>query len=307
MRSDSVVFVKPNFTWPRFRPGVVTSPQFLSALLPILKERANRVLLGESDLPIFNTSRAFKELGIERICKSAGVETVELSRIPSSRVEVSVGGKKIRLSLPTLLLNEMDVLVNVPVPKCHVITRMSGAMKNLYGLIPDPYRGNRHRHEINRAIVAVNKVVKSDLVVVDGLFSLDGRGPILGSPVRTNMIMAANNAPVADSLISRFFGMEPESIEHLRLAAREGLGPLDLAEVGLRGTLEPSIRLRPRKAPIDYLASLTFKSKIINKMIMDSPLSPLLYKVMTPFRSKQEVQRYEEDMGGLPRSQFRSD
>lgn len=67
MRSDSVVFVKPNFTWPRFRPGVVTSPQFLNALLPLLKERAGKVLLGESDLPIFNTSRAFKELGIERI------------------------------------------------------------------------------------------------------------------------------------------------------------------------------------------------------------------------------------------------
>lgn len=79
-------------------------------------------------------------------------------------------------------MNGIDVLVNVPVPKCHVITRMSAAMRNLYCLIPDPYRGNRHRHEVNRTIVAVNKVVKSDLVVVDGVFSLDGRGPIRGSP-----------------------------------------------------------------------------------------------------------------------------
>lgn len=102
------------------------------------------------------------------------------------------------------------------------------------------------------------------------------------------MIMTANNATVADSLIARFFSMEPESIEHLRLAAKEGVGPLDLDDVGLRGTIEPRIRLRPRKAPMDYV-SLTFGSRIINKMIMVSSLSPLMYRALGPFRSTREV------------------
>src|SRR5713101_6868522 len=80
VRRDSTVFVKPNFTWPTFRPGVVTSPEFLRTLLSILKNRAQRVIVGESDLPIFETSRAFRQLGIDKICHDLGVETIELSR-----------------------------------------------------------------------------------------------------------------------------------------------------------------------------------------------------------------------------------
>src|SRR6266511_3772701 len=97
VRKDSLVFVKPNFTWPTFRPGIVTSPVFLEKLLPILKERADRVIIGESDLSVFRTSRAFRELGVDKICRANGVEMMELTRSPAVRLETKVGRRKIRL------------------------------------------------------------------------------------------------------------------------------------------------------------------------------------------------------------------
>ncbi len=219
---------------------------------------------------------------------------VELSRIPSLNLDVDVGGKRVRLLLPRLISEDIDVLVNAPVPKCHVITRINGALKNLYGLIPDPFRGNRYRHDFNRTVV-----------VDDGVFSLDGRGPILGNHVRTNVVVGANNSVVADSLISRFFDMAPMRVGHLRLATREGIGTTDLNGVRLRGNLEPRMRLRPRRAPMEYFASFTFKSRLINKIVMSSPVNPLLYRALRPLRSKQEVVRCNEDMGQLSRSQFK--
>jgi uncharacterized protein (DUF362 family) len=306
VRSDSVVFVKPNFTWPIFRPGVVTSPAFLNVLLPLLRDRAKRVLLGESDLPVFRTSQAFRGLGIDKICRTSGVEMVELSRMPSCFAETLVGGKKIRVQLPRLVMKEVDVVVNAAVPKCHVVTGMSGAMKNFYGLIPNPFRGNNHRHEINRAIVAVNKLVPSHLVLMDGLFSLAGRGPILGDPVATNVVIGADNALAADSIVCRFFAMNPMKIGHLRLAAREGLGPSDFSSIVMPSPLNTQVRLRARRALMDYFAVLTFKSKVVNKAVMTSPLTPLLYKVVRPLRSAKEESRYRADIGDLPKSQYRS-
>ena len=306
VRSDSTVFVKPNFTWPTFRPGVVTSPDFLAVLVPLLKDRARRVLVGESDLPIFQTARAFQGLGIDRICRRSGAEMVELSRVPASTVETTVGGRKIRILLPRLLLNDVDVVVNAAVPKCHVVTGMSGAMKNLYGLIPDPFRGNRYRHEINRAIVGVNKIIHSDLVMMDGLYSLGGRGPILGEPIATKVIIGADNPLAADSIVCRFFDMDPSKIGHLRLAENEKLGNTDEGSIQMQHPSSLKIKLRPRRAFMDYLAVLTFKSRIINKTVMSSPLTPILYKVVRPLRSAQEEERYRQDIGDLPQSQYKS-
>ena len=306
IRSDSTVFVKPNFTWPTFRPGVVTSPEFLAALLPLLKDRASRVLVGESDLPIFRTSRAFRGLGIDEICRTSGVEMVELSRGPRLTVQTTVGGRKIRILLPSLLLDDVDVVVNSAVPKCHVVTGMSGAMKNLYGLIPDPFRGNRYRHEINRAIVGVNKIIPSDLVMMDGLYSLSGRGPILGDPVATKVIIAADNALAADSIVCRFFDIDPSKIGHLKLAESEKLGATDEGSIQMQRASNVKIKLRPRRAFMDYFAVLTFKSRIINKTVMSSPLTPILYKVVRPLRTAQEEERYRQDIGDLPQSQYKS-
>ncbi len=304
VKRDSTVFVKPNFTWPKFRPGVVTSPEFLSNLLPLLKDRAARVIVGESDLPIFRTSRAFQGMGIDKICEKAGAEMVELSQGASTIVETEVQRRKVRIRLPKLIINDVDVLVNAPVPKCHVVTGMSGAMKNLYGLIPDPFRGNKHRHEINRAIVAVNKVVPSDLIVMDGLYSLAGRGPIMGKPVSTNVVIGTDNAVAADAIVCRFFQMDPNRIGHLRLAVMERLGSTEEDMTEMANPISASIRLRPKRSVMDYFAILTFKSRIVNKAIMSSPITPLLYKALKPFRSGHEEEMYNEDIGGLPQSQF---
>jgi len=206
--------------------------------------------------------------------------------------------------LTKLITDDVDVVVNAAVPKCHVVTGMSGALKNFYGLIPDPFRGNKHRHEINRAIVAVNKVIPSDLVIIDGSYSLAGRGPIMGQPVPTNTIIAANNAVAADGIICRFFQMDPMKITHLKLATREKLGSTDPGAAEMPGPISTTIRLRPKRSTMDYFAVLTFKSRILNRAIMSSPITPLLYKALKPFRSSREGEIYRKDIGSLPQSQF---
>ena len=129
----------------------------------------------------------------------------------------------------------------------------------------------------------------------------------MGTPVNTNVVIASDNGVVADSMICRFFGMDPLGIGHLKLAERENLGTTNESSVETNGPTGMGIRLRPRRAFMDHFALLTFKSRMINKTVMDSPISPLLYRLLRPFRTNKERSFYESDLGELPKSQFRRD
>ena len=76
VKSDTTVFVKPNFTYPVYDRGVTTSPVLLKKLLEILTKRGSRVILGESDggYHAFKAEEGFEGHGAYDICKELGVE-----------------------------------------------------------------------------------------------------------------------------------------------------------------------------------------------------------------------------------------
>ncbi len=82
VKKDSIVFVKPNFTYPFYKEGVTTSPKLLRILLEILKDRADRVILGESDggNHSFSADTSFKGHGMDEICKEIGCGTWSIYR-----------------------------------------------------------------------------------------------------------------------------------------------------------------------------------------------------------------------------------
>ena len=82
VKSDSTVFIKPNFTYPYYKEGVTTSPELIKSFLEILKDRADTVILGESDggNHSFTADDAFEGHNMPEICKETGVELVNLSK-----------------------------------------------------------------------------------------------------------------------------------------------------------------------------------------------------------------------------------
>ncbi|NQE44608.1 hypothetical protein C5S31_01125, partial [ANME-1 cluster archaeon GoMg2] len=62
VKTDSTVFIKPNFTFPYYKEGITTSPELLRNLLEIIKDRADNVIIGESDggNHSFSADEAFK-------------------------------------------------------------------------------------------------------------------------------------------------------------------------------------------------------------------------------------------------------
>src|SRR2546425_598605 len=70
MRPGATVFLKPNFTYPEYRPGVVTSFECVKAVTECLLARHYRVIIGEADSGGYNPfpmDAVFESMGLNKL------------------------------------------------------------------------------------------------------------------------------------------------------------------------------------------------------------------------------------------------
>ncbi len=100
---------------------------------------------------------------------------------------------------------------------------------------------------IHKNLVAMIKVVWPDLVVLDGLYGMDGRGPGSGDLVRMNLAIASTDPVKADAMGARVMGIDPMDVGYLFYLHEEGLG--DLSQEGLVGDRLEEVAMRFKGHP----------------------------------------------------------
>lgn len=288
---DSVVFVKPNFTYPFYKPGITTTPALLEILLEQLIDQADKVIVGESNggNHSFSADDAFKGHDMYEICKRTGVELVNLSKLPATYIEDTIQGKKVKVQVPEILVNDIDCFVSVPVLKVHAMTTITLSMKNLWGCYPDTMRCLHHKHLAHK-LTLLTKLLNPQLVVMDGIHALNGHGPMHGEAVKSDLLITANNPVVADSLGTALMGFSVSDIEHIMVAEKEGLGIANLKNVKInQDWREFQMNFHLNRTLIDSLSTILFNSECMAKLVMDSPVKPLIYGMATKLRNKDEV------------------
>jgi len=287
---NSRVFVKPNFTFPYYVEGVTTSPQLIKYLLEILKSKADTVILGESNggNHSFTAEQAFEGHNMYQICQETGVELVNLSKLPSGFVEDKIQGKRVKVQLPKLLLEEIDCFISVPVLKVHVMTTISLSLKNSWGCNPDTMRALHHQ-SLPYKLALMAKFLEPKIVVVDGTYALNKHGPMYGEPVKTNLVLVADNPVVADALGARIMGFSPQGIKSITVAEKTGLGSTRLEDVEIsRDWRIYKRQFKIEKTVIDRLSMLLFYNDAFARLVMNSSLTPVIYQVAGIFRTKAE-------------------
>jgi uncharacterized protein (DUF362 family) len=104
-------------------------------------------------------------------------------------------------------------------------------MKNLFGLLPDKFKGKYHARGISKVVVDINAVLKPVLTVIDGFIAMEGKGPVDGTPVKMDLIIASKDVVAADATGCRVMGIDPYSLKHVRRAAEKQLGNIDNIKV----------------------------------------------------------------------------
>ena len=259
------VALKPNFTYPYYKPGVTTSPEVIREAVRILRERTDRIAIVETDggYGVWSAHEAFQGHGMYALRDEFGVEVVNLCAEPSEPIVYRSRWRLHRLPLPVRLLHDTDLFISLPVPKIHSMTGLTMAYKNQWGCVPDIMRLRRH-HLFNDAIVAINRALRP-AVLADGTYFLDRSGPMEGHPIRMNLIIAATDAGVFDRYVSELMGWSWRRVPHLRRAASAGDMPVSLQDVEMN--VAPGAARRHvftlSRSPRAWIALAGFRSRFL--------------------------------------------
>lgn len=289
-RSDSTVFIKPNFTYPFYKEGITTSPIILKEILGLFKDQVDRVIVGESNggNHSFSADQAFDGHNMPEVCRETGAELVNLSNLPSRFIEDKIQNKRVKVQVPNLLIDEVDCFVSVPVLKVHVMTNITLSMKNLWGCYPDTMRCLHHKY-LSRKLTLLTKVINPKIVIIDGMYALNGHGPMYGEAIKTDLLVTANNPVIADTIGSELMGIPVSNVEHITFADKEGLGTTDLSNLFCNDDWKKySMQFQVNKTLIDSLSTILFNSEFMAKMVMDSPLKPIIYGIASKLRNEDE-------------------
>ena len=202
---DDKVLVKPNLLT-RPKKGVTTNPALIAGVVEVLKERTDDVAVVETD----STGRR-----LEPVARSLDLdcEIINLSKTEKRRVKGIYGG----YVLPGLVLDSR--VVNLPVLKTHVLTRLTMALKNLFGLLPQKDKEPFH-WRINHVLCDLYGIIKPGINILDATFVMDGDEPSDGRVREAGYIVSSRDALALDLAVCGLLGLGREEVGHLEQAAR---------------------------------------------------------------------------------------
>lgn len=231
--SGDKVLVKPNIGWSR-RPeqAADTNPEVVASVVKMCREAgAGKVVV--LDNTINDARSCYARSGIYDAATAAGAEMPFVSADNFRKVDI--GGKALTNWLVYGAYFECDVLINVPIAKHHSLSRLSLGCKNFIGLVGGPR--NRLHQAINQVMVDLTAYFKPDLTVLDAYRILVRNGPQGGRSSDTEMrnkVIAGIDPVAVDAKGAELFGIDPEDVEFLRLAAERGLGTYDFSRLTIK-------------------------------------------------------------------------
>jgi uncharacterized protein (DUF362 family)/NAD-dependent dihydropyrimidine dehydrogenase PreA subunit len=228
--------------------GITTHPEVLRAAIRMLKDLGCRIYVGDSPSVwgkyIENLEDVYRISGIKQVCVDEGVQLISLEK------------RRMRGSFPLAsALDQCDHLLNLPKFKTHELMLLTGAVKNLFGLVSGTFKTELHkRHfepeEFAGILVDIYSQAKPSLNIVDGIVAMEGDGPATGGTLRNlNLLIAGSDAVAVDSVMADIMGIKPKDCFTTREAARGGLGQAELGAIEIAGERYRDLRIKPFLLP----------------------------------------------------------
>lgn len=205
--------------------GATTSPELVAGVISYLKDHGmHRIVIMESSWVGDRTEEAFKICGYEELSREFDVALIDLKK--DKYEEVDINGYKLHVCRQPL---KADYLINLPVLKAHCQTKITCALKNMKGCIPDAEKRRFHRLGLHEPIAYLNKALRPHLTVVDGIIG-DLTHEEGGNPVKMGRVIAGRDPVLVDTYVAELLGYEVGEIPYIELAAELGVGSGELRE-----------------------------------------------------------------------------
>lgn len=269
------VLVKPNLLSGKTPDRAVTThPEFLRALIELLKDHSCDVCLGDSPgyesldrvLRIGQYSAMLKNLGVH-VTPFTG-EIMKRTHGVSPYHEFLFGEDPERY----------DHVINVPKLKTHGMMGMTLAVKNTYGFIRGFAKGRWHlRAGTDRSLFAsilvdIHRIASPSISILDGILGMSGDGPSNGTPVKLGLIALSRDGFALDDFVEQ--RLCPDAPHPVTECARGNdlLTPYELIDLGIPPA-PPSFPM-PRSCATDWDIPSPIKRALRNVMVRKPKQNP---------------------------------
>lgn len=129
-----------------------------------------------------------------------------------------------------------DAIVNICKMKTHMLERITGAQKNLFGCIFGLNKGACHvkypsAERFAGLLADLNCFLRPRLHVMDGVVAMEGNGPQSGMPTPMRVILASTDAVALDTVAAALVYLDPALVPTNVVGARCGVGEGDPAKI----------------------------------------------------------------------------
>lgn len=226
------VLLKPNLlSAAEPEAAITTHPSVVRAVARLVKRAGGRPILADSpgvDVPS-------TEGGLRRLYRTTGLLALaeagefELSYDATAVSVPNPDGKVVKRLEVFRPAVEADVVIALPKLKTHALTKLSGATKILFGVVPGMGKPGCHAafHDpslFGEMLLDIIAAVRPALFVMDGVIGMEGDGPGRhGTPRTLGLLLASPDAVALDLAVCRLVGLDPARVPPLRAARDRGL------------------------------------------------------------------------------------
>ncbi|MBE6367251.1 MAG: DUF362 domain-containing protein [Lentisphaerae bacterium] len=235
VKKGAKVVIKPNIAWtqpPEYAAN--TNPTLVAAIVrDVLKAGAAEVIVFDHSCD--NGPDCYRMSGIAEAATGAGANVLHATDKKSYR-KVKIANAKAMTEADIFApVIDCDTFINVPILKHHGGAKMSGAMKNLMGIVWD--RRIMHRQGLQQTIPDLTGFRKPDLNVVDAYRMMMDHGPRGGNlrDVALGKFMLISPDPVAvDAAAVKLLKFDEKQVRYLQEAYARKLGEKDLSKLNIQ-------------------------------------------------------------------------
>ncbi|MFW6438168.1 MAG: DUF362 domain-containing protein, partial [Armatimonadota bacterium] len=149
---------------------------------------------------------------------------------------------------------QSDAVINLCKLKTHLFTGMTGAVKNIFGVVPGLTKPGYHAKLADTRRFAGMTLDLADLIrprlsVMDAVVGMEGDGPNSGTPRPVGWLLASTSPLALDVVAGEIMGL-PRAQNPLLLEGEErGMSPSNASEVALEGATLDELRVADYALP----------------------------------------------------------
>jgi uncharacterized protein (DUF362 family)/NAD-dependent dihydropyrimidine dehydrogenase PreA subunit len=273
------VLLKPNMLSCKTPDKAATThPAIVEAIARYFSNRKANVLIGDSPPAIFGRAEKYWETtGFKTAAENSVAKLICFETLPKHKLSFFSNNTQVELSIVKTYY-DADMVINIAKLKTHNLTRITAAIKNLFGLVPGFQKAIWHKifpksYEFGNFITDLSQKLPVHLNILDAIEGMDGQGPAGGRRIFPGFLLASDNPVAIDRTICAAAQIDENSIATLNRAKEIKWGPESINELDFTGAPLKSIKFQnfrvPGISPQDYIPDFVLNS--LKKLLWIGP------------------------------------